>query len=35
MRVRGTDLAGSSEDLKLPADDRMAGTLASTVGDNS
>jgi uncharacterized membrane protein len=35
MRVRGTDLAGSSEDVKLAADDRMAGTLASTVGDNS
>lgn len=30
MRVRGTDLAGSPEDARLPGDHRMAEALAST-----
>ena len=33
MRVRGTDLAGSPEDAKLPGDHRMAEALASTAED--
>ncbi|HET6679529.1 MAG TPA: DUF2231 domain-containing protein [Nitrospira sp.] len=35
MRVRGTDLAGGPEDLKLPGDERMAHMLASTAGDEA
>jgi len=35
MRVRGTDLAGSPEDARLPGDDRVADMLASTAGDQS
>jgi uncharacterized membrane protein len=35
MRVRGTDLAGSSEDAKLPGDHRMARALASTAKDQA
>jgi uncharacterized membrane protein len=35
MRVRGTELAGAPEDSKLPGDERMAGMLASTAGDES
>jgi uncharacterized membrane protein len=33
MRVRGTDLAGSPEDARLPGDQRMAEAFASTAGD--
>lgn len=33
MRVRGTDLAGSTEEAKLPGDQRTAKALASAVGD--
>ena len=33
MRVRGTDLAGSPEDAKLPGYHRMAEALASTAED--
>ena len=35
MRVRGTELAGGPEDLKLPGDERMAHMLASTAGDQA
>ena len=33
MRVRGTGLSGSLENVQLPGDDRIAQTLASTAGD--
>lgn len=33
MRVRGTELAGSPEDARLPGDHRVAEALASTGGD--
>jgi uncharacterized membrane protein len=35
MRVRGTDLAGSSEDAKLAGDQRIAQALASTANDQA
>jgi uncharacterized membrane protein len=35
MRVRGTDLAGSPEDARLPGDERVADVLASTAGDEA
>ena len=35
MRVRGTDLGGTSDDLKLPGDRRMANALASSAGDTA
>ena len=35
MRVRGTDLAGSPEDARLPGDHRMAEALASTAEDEA
>ena len=35
MRVRGTDLGGTSDDLKLPGDRRMANALASRAGDTA
>ena len=33
MRVRGTGLSGSPENVQLPGDDRIVHTLASTAGD--
>jgi uncharacterized membrane protein len=35
MRVRGTGLAGSPEDARLPGDQRVAEALASTAGDEA
>lgn len=35
MRVRGTDLAGTPKAVRLPGDDRLAGTLASAAGDEA
>lgn len=35
MRVRGTELAGTPEEVKLPGDRRMAQALASTAGDEA
>jgi uncharacterized membrane protein len=35
MRVRGTELAGSPEDARLPGDRRLADALASTAGDEA
>ena len=35
MRVRGTELAGTPEDVKFPGDTRMAQALASTAGDEA
>jgi len=33
MRVRGTELAGSPDELRAPGDERLTRTLASTVGE--
>ncbi|HEU4684916.1 MAG TPA: DUF2231 domain-containing protein [Nitrospira sp.] len=33
MRVRGTELSGSPDEIKPPGDDRAAGALASTLGE--
>ena len=35
MRVRGTELAGGSDEVKLPGDERMAHMLASTADDEA
>ena len=35
MRVRGTELAGGSDDVRLPGDERVAHLLASTAGDEA
>jgi uncharacterized membrane protein len=35
MRVRGTDLAGSPEDARLPGDHKLAQALASTADDHA
>jgi uncharacterized membrane protein len=35
MRVRGTALAGASEDARLPGDQRIAEALASGVADTA
>jgi hypothetical protein len=35
MRVRGTALAGSPEDARLPGDERLAEALASGAGDEA
>jgi uncharacterized membrane protein len=35
MRVRGTELAGSPEDARLPGDERLAEALASSAGDEA
>ena len=35
MRVRGTDLPGSSQDVKFPQDHRIAQALASTANDQA
>ncbi len=35
MRVRGTDLAGSPEDVRVPGDHKIAQMLASTANDQA
>jgi uncharacterized membrane protein len=35
LRVRGTMLAGSPEDARLPGDERLAEALASSAGDEA
>jgi uncharacterized membrane protein len=35
LRVRGTRLAGSPEDARLPGDERLAEALASSAGDEA
>jgi uncharacterized membrane protein len=35
LRVRGTKLAGSPEDARLPGDERLAKALASSAGDEA